>query len=70
MQASLPKIKGLMGIWKHYQSPAKVLHALCISHQVLFETAGNRKTYIPTLALVLSQEAAGKPLPAIPDHSD
>ena len=60
------KIPDCMRVWKHYQNPKLVLHRILMTHQINVTSGANRKTLVPTLALVLAREAAGKPLVAAP----
>ena len=64
--AATGKLPDIMRVWKHYQNPKLVLHRLLMTHQINVVSGANRKTLIPTLALVMAREAAGKPLVAVP----
>ena len=63
--AAKEKLGDIMRVWKHYQNPKLVAHLLLMTHQVNVTAGANRKTLVPSLALVLAREGAGKPLPPV-----
>ena len=64
--AAKENLGDIMRVWKHYQNPKLVLHRVLMTHQVNVVSGANRKTLIPSLALVMARESAGKPLVAAP----
>ena len=64
--AAKGKLTDMMRVWKHSQHPKLVLRRLLMTRQVNVVSGANRKTLIPSLALVMARESAGKPLVAAP----